>query len=296
MSSALPDASAVELDSIHRVRLGVHDVCAFRLPSGGTTTPRHRCDALNNRNDREASARQCEWAEEVNLTGCWVASELAGVLLRGNLRRVTCLNLEGNVTEVSPATILQLAAGLEALSELQLPGPDTFTHTSGFYISLARARPSLKNIYFGEENSANLDDACVAAICHHLALEQLMIEDNKILTAGVVDIILGSPLAQTISDMCFYHVDALTTANVLRLARGCPKLDELCWYADGLTPLSDNNGQNIDALTDLLESRGKQSSEETCYDFEVFADYGPWKANSYHYQNHHPRAQHPPSH
>ena len=139
--------------------------------------------------------------------------------------------------------------------------PDTFTHTPGFYVSLARARPSLTAIYFGEDNSQGLDDACIAAICENLALERLYVDANSLLTEGVIDIILASRTAQTLSDGHIYGVDAFTSTNMLRLARGCPKLVDLIWYLDGLTPLTDSNGQNVDDLEELLESRAKQSTE-----------------------------------
>ena len=66
---------------------------------------------------------------------------------------------------------------------------------------------------------------------------------------------------------------------------GCPKLVDLIWYLDGLTPLTDGNGQNVDDLTELLESRAKQSSEKTYFEIDVFGEFGPWKADSYHYSN-----------
>jgi hypothetical protein len=114
------------------------------------------------------------------------------------------------------------------------------------------------------------------------------------LTPGVIDIILGSKTAQTLNDANFFRVDAFTSANILRLARGCPKLVDLCWYVDGLSPLTDGAGQDVDDLTELLESRAAQSSEETYYEVdEVFDHFGPWKQDSYRYKNM-AHSQHPP--
>ena len=70
----------------------------------------------------------------------------------------------------------------------------------------------------------------------------------------------------------------------MRLARGCPKLVDLCWYLDGLTPLTDGAGQDVDDLTELLESRAAQSSEDTYYEIDVFQRFGPWRANNYRYR------------
>ena len=54
---------------------------------------------------------------------------------------------------------------------------------------------------------------------------------------------------------------------------------------DCLTPLADGNGENVDNLTELLESRAKQSNEPTYFEIEVFPTYGPWKRNSHRYAN-----------
>ena len=97
----------------------------------------------------------------------------------------------------------------------------------------------------------------------------------------------------SLSDANFFRVEAFTSANILRLARGCPKLVDLCWYLDGLTPLTDGAGQDVDDLTELLKSRAAERKGSSYYEVdEVFKDFGPWKANSYHYKNY-PTSQHP---
>ena len=78
----------------------------------------------------------------------------------------------------------------------------------------------------------------------------------------------------------------LTSANVLRLALGCPKLVDLVWYAS-LTPLVDGNGQNVDELEELLESRAKQSSKTTYVEIEVFEEFGPWKTGNWRHRPEH---------
>ena len=95
-------------------------------------------------------------------------------------------------------------------------------------------------------------------------------------------IAMGSKTAQTLTDGLFYGIDAFTSANILRLARGCPKLVDLVWYLDGLTPLTDGNGQDVDELAELLDSRAPRKG---MYEIEVFEEFGPWKADSYHYSN-----------
>ena len=78
-------------------------------------------------------------------------------------------------------------------------------------------------------------------------------------------------------------VIAIEPSNVLRLALGCPKLVDLVWYAS-LTPLADGNGNNVDALEELLESRAKQSSKTTYVEIEVFEQFGPWKSDDWRYR------------
>jgi hypothetical protein len=145
--------------------------------------------------------------------------------------------------------------------------------------------------------SSRIDDACLAAICENLALERLIIDDNSALTPRFVDIILASKSAQTLWDVSLCSVEASTSANVLRLALGCPKLVDLVWYAS-LTPLADGNGNNVDALEELLESRAKQSSKTTYVEIEVFEQFGPWKSDNWRYRPGNDyywmQSQHPP--
>ena len=142
-----------------------------------------------------------------------------------------------------------------------------------FYTSLARARPSLRRLYF--EDLSPLDDACVAAICENLKLEDLSIDRNDTLTPAVVDIILRSPTAQTLSEVAFYRSQAVTSAGILRLVRGCPRLRELAWYVEGLTPLAvawpegTQHGKNVDDLNVLLKARGRSRA------INPFKKFGP---------------------
>ena len=123
-----------------------------------------------------------------------------------------------------------------------------------------------------------------------LPLKHLSIEENSTVTSGIIDIILASQAAQTLIELDFCGVDAFTSAaGVLRLVRGCPKVIYLYWYASSdriLTPLTDGNGQDVDELTELLDNRApRKGTYLPTYEIEVFDEYGPWKADSYHYSN-----------
>ena len=206
----------------------------------------------------EAAARQCVGAEELGLGRCSVSADLAERLIRTPLQdRIKTLYF--GFSDVSEQTLLRLAAGLKALREIIFP--DNFSGSPEFFRSLALARPALKELHFGEEADL-IDDACVAAICENLALENLSIDRNDTLTPDVVDIILRSPTAQTLSDAAFFRSQAVTSAGMLRLVRGCPRLWNLAWYVEGLTPLAvawpegTQHGNNVDDLNALLKARG----------------------------------------
>ena len=110
-----------------------------------------------------------------------------------------------------------------------------------------------------------------AALCENLALERLMLDDNSTLTAGIIDIILASQTAQTLFDVSLCHVEAITSANLLRLARGCPNLVDLYWCVDGLTPLAD--GQNVEDLMELLKGRGEGIADQ---EIEIETSFGSY--------------------
>ena len=207
----------------------------------------------------EAAARQCVGAEALNLGWCAVSADLAERLIRTPLQsRIKSLYF--GFADVSEQTLLRLAVGLQALRDISFP--DDFSGSPEFFRSLARARPALKELRIGEEADL-LDDACVAAICENFALEDLSIDCNDTLTPSVVDIILRSPTAETLSSACFHSTSGFTSAGILRLVRGCPRLRKLWWYESGLTPLGTawpegtQHGKNVDDLNALLKERGR---------------------------------------
>jgi len=217
----------------------------------------------------EAAAHQCVRAEELHLSQCIVSTALAERLLRTPLQsRIICLYL--NDALISPQNILRLARGLEVLKDIVFPYE--ISASPEFYTSLARARPSLRRLYF--EDLSPLDDACVAAICENLKLEDLSIDRNDTLTPAVVDIILRSQTAETLSCASFSGTIAFNSGGILRLARGCPRLAQLTWRVRGLTPLADGNGKNVDDLTALLKERCRGHSDWS-FSVDPFERFGP---------------------
>jgi len=220
----------------------------------------------------EAAAHQCVGAEELGLSRCIVSEDLAERLIRTPLQsRIKSLYL--NEAIISSQTLLQLAAGLGTLMEISFP--ESLSASPEFFRSLARARPALKELYF--DDSSCLDDACVAALCENLKVESLQIDSNHRLTPAVVDIIARSPTAKTLTWGHFHQTIAFTSAGILRLVRGCPRLAQLTWHVQGMTPLTDgiDNGKNVDDLTALLKERCRCRSDWS-FSVDPFKRFGPW--------------------
>ena len=129
---------------------------------------------------------------------------------------------------------------------------------------------SSQAIYFSEQSE--VDDECIAAICNQLSLEKLYLgyENCSTLTAAVVDVILRSPTAQSLSFACIMDLPAIAPGDVLRLARGCPRLTALDYSLDPvdsddeLPPLDKNlsvaDQSHIGDLYALLDSRCREAN------------------------------------
>ena len=218
----------------------------------------------------EAAARLCVGAEELGLGRCSVSADLAERLLRTPLQsRIKSLYL--HEADVSEETVLRFAAGLEVLREIVFP--HGFFASPEIITSMVRARPSLRELYF--EDGSFIDDNCVAVMCENLKLEKLQIDRNRRLTSAVVDI-LQSPTAETLSWASFRYTYGMSSGGILRLARGCPRLAQLQWLVQGLRPLADGNGKNVDDLTALLKERCHGHSD-WYFSVDTFKKFGPWK-------------------
>jgi hypothetical protein len=229
----------------------------------------------------EASVRQCVGAEELNISYCTVPAALAERLNRRPLQsRIKCLLLMD--ATISQSTLLQLAASLEVLKIIVFP--DNLSYSPEFFTSLARARPSLKELSFGDGIST-LDDACVAAIFENFELENIQIENNHTLTRAAVDLLLRTPTAETLSGAIFRNTSAFTSAVILRLVRGCPRLAELNWREKDrlISPLDYDSldgtlhGKNVEDLIELLKERCRGHAGRSFY-IDPFKKFGPWRS------------------
>ena len=224
----------------------------------------------------EATVTACTRAAVVDFSNCFVPPTLVDLLLQTSLKgRLRTLWLTGD-TNVSPETILRCAAGFDTLRELALP--DDLDAPVDFYASLARARPTLIDIDMGARTLAN--DACVQILVEGLALERIRLDSEEAdfvcLSSAIIEIILQSRSAQTLTFLAAIDIPHFTSAAMLRLMRGCPRLSHLEWHGprgmNCMSPMED--GGNVDEIIALMKARGGGFAlygAEDC----LFPHYGP---------------------
>ena len=202
-------------------------------------------------------------ATEVRLAGRTVSPQWVDQLLAAPLAsRLIRLDLSWGAM-ISPESVLRLVRGFAVLSVLKLP--EDFDGGSAFYSSLVQARPSIAKLDLGANNM--LDDDALRTICHGLPLERLELVYVQNLTDRAIDIILESPCAQTLRTTFLSYPPLFSSARVLRLVRGCPRLTDPEWEPGDEHPLSRAaDGANVEAMNALLESRGGRRFE---YDLDV---------------------------
>ena len=205
----------------------------------------------------EATVTACTRADAVDLSYCTVPPTLVELLLRTPLKgRLRTLWLTGDDTDVSLEAILQCATGFDTLRELALP--DELRAPVEFYASLARARPTLIDIDMGARTFA--DDACVQILVEGLALERIRLDGGRVvwLSSAIIEIILQSRSAQTLTFLAAIDIPHFTSAAMLRLMRGCPRLSHLEWHGphgmNCMSPMED--GGNVDEIIALMKARG----------------------------------------
>ena len=202
-------------------------------------------------------------ATEVRLAGRTVSPQWVDQLLAAPLAsRLIRLDLSWGAM-ISPESVLRLVRGFAVLSVLKLP--EDFDGGSAFYSSLVQARPSIAKLDLGANNM--LDDDALRTICHGLPLERLELVYVQNLTDRAIGIILESPCAQTLRTTFLSYPPLFSSARVLRLVRGCPRLTDPEWEPGDEHPLSRAaDGANVEAMNALLESRGGRRFE---YDLDV---------------------------
>ena len=212
----------------------------------------------------EATAMACTRATVVDFSNCTVSPALVELLLRTPLKgRVWKLVFDWH-TVVAPETILQCAAGFDALRSLRLPA--RFDAPPDFYASLVRARPRLAHIHMGFGSRAT--DECLRILVESLALESIILSSCNDMSPSINQIIAESSSSLTLRSLDIFDCARwFTSTHMLWLVRGCPRLSTLSWDRMNLSPIKD--GSNVDEINALLKARGAK------YDQITFQSYGP---------------------
>ena len=114
-------------------------------------------------------------------------------------------------------------------------------------------------------------DECVRTVVEQLALESIDISHMDNLTPAVIDIILQSRSAQTLKYSNIYDTPIFTSATVLRLVRGCPRLANVTWGQKRPPASPIDDGANVAEINALLKARGTEWGEV----HDCFPQYGP---------------------
>ena len=209
----------------------------------------------------ELTLRTCVHATEVEVNKQTVLPRLVDLIIAAPVAdRLKTLDLSSE-TDIPPESVLRLARGLGALTDLYLP--DDFDGETQFYRSLVQARPAIVRLNLGFDNT--LDNEDLRIICHGLHLEHLELPWAENLTDVAIDVILESPCAQTLRSVDISNTYQFSSEDVLRLVRGCPELAKLEWEITSEEWESDDLDQNVDganvaAVDALLMSRGGRAS------------------------------------
>ncbi len=211
------------------------------------------------RYDRIAmSARACRRAARRLQLSCIVQEDVVEQLAAIPELRDGTTHINMDSASIPPECVILVAQRFLALRQLRLPDSQIGMLLPDWE-SLYVARPELTGLQFG--HFSEIDDDCLYAVCHSFRLETLGLAPSAGLTVGAmhydaVDIIVNSPCAATLRKISVY--DLLSSADLLRLLRGCPNISEVCWdFGGGRDPFfRQRDLANLHTLLRILESRG----------------------------------------
>ena len=210
------------------------------------------------RYDRIAmSARACRRAASHLQLSCNVQEDVVEQLAAIPELRDGTTHINMDSASIPPECVILVAQRFLALRQLRLPDSQIGMLLPDWE-SLYVARPELTGLQFG--HFSEIDDDCLYAVCHSFRLETLGLAPSANLTVGAmhydaVDIIVNSPCAATLRKIRVY--DLLSSADLLRLVRGCPNISEVCWdFGDGVPFNRRRDLANLHTLLRILESRG----------------------------------------
>ena len=188
-------------------------------------------------------------AVEISIGGCHIFPDVVEAIVGTPLGdRLTnfAIGSYAFATEVRPEAFLAAARGFPRLTEMRFPNESPLPAPSWF-AELALIRP-LKRLIIAAENTTN---AHVVAACAHNPLESLELTELRHLTAGLGDAVAGTQTAAVLRELEIEDCDQFRAADVLSLARACPKLTRLQWCRPG-----GSEGAYETEIRELITGRG----------------------------------------
>ena len=217
----------------------------LRVLSLGKRGNRYRPTALH----AIAEVARITSAVEINVHGCHIFPDVVEAIVGTPLGDRLTFFGRGRTTlctQVRPEAFLAAARGFPRLTKIGIP-PESPLPAPSWFAELALIRP-LKRLIIAAENTTN---AHVVAACAHNPLESLALWELTRLTAGLGDAVAGTQTAAVLRELEIEDCDQFRAADVLSLARACPKLTRLQWCRPG-----GSEGAYETEIRELITGRG----------------------------------------
>ena len=196
----------------------------LRVLSLGKRGNRYRPTALH----AIAEVARITSAVEINVHGCHIFPDVVEAIVGTPLGDRLTFFGRGRTTlctQVRPEAFLAAARGFPRLTKIGIP-PESPLSAPSWFADLARIR-SLTSLIIAAENTTN---AHVVAAFAHNPLESLELIELPHLTAGLGDAVAGTQTAAVLRELVIEQCDQFRAADLLSLARACPKLTKLVWW------------------------------------------------------------------
>ena len=218
----------------------------LRVLSLGKRHKRYRPTALH----AITEAARTTSAVEIDIDACHifpdVVEAIVGTPLGDRITTFGC-GMTANFTSIDPEAILAAARGFPRLTEIGIP-EETPLPAPSWFAELARECRSLTSLIIGADNTTN---AHVAAAFAHNQLQWLELSVLPDLTFGLGDAVVGTQTAAVLRKLVIDYCDQFRAADVLSLARACPKLTRLQWCRPG-----GSEGAYETEIRELITGRG----------------------------------------